>query len=115
MEKVLEYKGFIGSIEFSLDDNVLYGKLLYINGLVTYEGRDLEELRQEFQLAVDDYLELCQTQNIQPLKSFNGKFNVRISPDLHQKVAFIAAKQGVALNAVISQAIENEVRHSARL
>ncbi|AAP95794.1 type II toxin-antitoxin system HicB family antitoxin [[Haemophilus] ducreyi] len=106
---VLEYKGFIGSIEYSLEDNILYGKILYINGLFTYEAQTIEELRKEFHSAVDDYIEFCQEQGIETCKSFSGNFNVRITPELHKKASLLATKQGLALNAFVYKAIENEV------
>ena len=92
MSKILEYKDFIGSVECSLEDNLLYGKILYINGLITYEARTLDELKEEFHLAVDDYIQFCQEQGLDAYKSFNGKFNVRISPDLHKKASLLATK-----------------------
>lgn len=109
MQNVLEYKDFIGSVEFSLEDNILFGKILYINGLITYEANTLNELKVEFESAVDDYIEFCQEQGIDAYKSFNGKFNVRIHHELHKKASLLATKKGISLNAFVSQAIENEV------
>lgn len=53
---MMNYKGFFGSVEVSFQDNVLYGKLLHINGLVTYEAENLTQLKQEFKNAVEDYI-----------------------------------------------------------
>lgn len=114
MSNVLTYKDFIGSVEISLEDNILYGKILYINGLITYEANTLDELKTEFESAVDDYIELCQEQGLDAYKSFNGKFNVRVSPELHKKASLLATKQGLSLNSFICQAIENEVMASER-
>lgn len=106
---VLEYKGFIGSVEHSLEDDVLYGKILYINGLITYEAQTLKELKKEFHSAVDDYIEFCQEQGIEACKSFSGNFNIRIAPELHKKASLLATKQGLPLNAFVCKAVENEV------
>ena len=114
MSKILEYKDFIGSVECSLEDNLLYGKILYINGLITYEARTLDELKEEFHLAVDDYIQFCQEQGLDAYKSFNGKFNVRISPDLHKKASLLATKQDLSLNAFVSKAIQNEILSDER-
>ncbi|HHF6577185.1 TPA: type II toxin-antitoxin system HicB family antitoxin [Haemophilus influenzae] len=114
MSKVLEYKNFIGSVKFSLEDNLLFGKILHVNGLVTYEGATLDELREEFKLAVDDYIEYCQENGIDAHKSYDGKFNVRIPSELHKKAAIQSIKQGVSLNAFVSQAIQNEILSKER-
>ena len=50
------YKKNYGSVEFNSEDQIFHGKLLYIDGLVTYEAESISELCLEFQIAVDDYL-----------------------------------------------------------
>lgn len=56
----MQYKGFCGSADVSLEDGVLYGKIEYINDLVTYEAVTISELKTAFHAAVDDYLETCE-------------------------------------------------------
>lgn len=53
---MLNYKGFIGSVAFSEEDNVFFGKIEGIDGLVNFEGSSIEELKETFHEAVDDYL-----------------------------------------------------------
>jgi predicted HicB family RNase H-like nuclease len=53
------YKGFMGSIEISIEDDCLHGKLLFTNDLVTYEARTPNQLQAEFESAVEDYLATC--------------------------------------------------------
>lgn len=65
MSSTLHYKGYIGSIEFSEDDEIFHGKVLGIRSLISYEGQDASELISDFHSAVDDYLEVYQ-------ESFNG-------------------------------------------
>ena len=52
----MEYKGFVGSVEWSEKDSVYYGKVLGIRALVSYEGKDKQSLADDFRRAVDDYL-----------------------------------------------------------
>jgi predicted HicB family RNase H-like nuclease len=59
VKDILRYKGFMGSIEISLEDDCLHGKLLLINDLVTYEARTPNQLQAEFESAVEDYLATC--------------------------------------------------------
>ena len=61
---VLEYKGYAGSVEFSSENNILFGKVIGINGLISYEGESVAELREDFKAAVDDYLEICKENQI---------------------------------------------------
>ena len=55
----LKYKNFIGSVEYSETDKILFGKVLGIRGLISYEGQNVEELEQDFRAGVDEYLEIC--------------------------------------------------------
>ena len=62
MNNTMEYKGYLGSVEFSEEDALFYGKVLGIRALISYEGSTARELLTDFHGAVDDYLELCAQQ-----------------------------------------------------
>lgn len=55
MNNQLEYKGYRGTVESSLEDHCLFGKLLSTKALISYEGNTLEELEVAFRKAVDDF------------------------------------------------------------
>lgn len=67
----LQYKGFIGSVEFSEPDGVFFGKIEGINALVTFEGESVQELKDAFHQAVEDYLILCEEEGLEPHKSYS--------------------------------------------
>ena len=106
MKNNLEYKGYIGSVEYSANDDILFGKVIGINGLISYEGDSIQSLKQDFEKAVDDYLDMCQENNIVPQKTYKGSFNIRISPELHKTLALYAAKKNQSLNATVEKALE---------
>lgn len=56
MNKTFQYKGYVGSVEFSEEDDIFYGKVLGIRSLISYEGKSVTELLADFHDAVDDYL-----------------------------------------------------------
>jgi len=68
--KYFEYKGYLGSCKVSIEDKCLHGKIEFINDLVNYEAQTTEELNEEFELAVDDYLMHCQEVGKSPDKTF---------------------------------------------
>jgi predicted HicB family RNase H-like nuclease len=104
--ETIKYKDFIGSVEVSLKDACLYGKILFINDLVTYQADSIKKIKEEFKAAVDDYIETCKELGIEPHKSFSGTFNVRIGPELHQKVALFATQKNIKINAVVIKSLE---------
>jgi predicted HicB family RNase H-like nuclease len=65
-DEIFEHKGYAGSVEHSLDDEVLHGKVLFIDDLVNYEGETIAQLRSAFIEAVDHYLERCQEEGLLP-------------------------------------------------
>ena len=106
----LEYKGYRGSVEYSASDEVLFGKVIGIRSLVSYEGESLSELQEDFRGAVDDYLDLCKEKGIEPEKEYKGTFNVRISPELHRTLALIAGAKNQTLNATVENALQEYVK-----
>ena len=107
----LNYKGYIGSIEVSEADNCLYGQVLDLpkDTMLTYEGETIKQLRKDFEDAINDYLNLCQEEGIEPHKSYSGSLNVRLTPAIHSKVASLARQTGISINAFIRKAIENQI------
>jgi predicted HicB family RNase H-like nuclease len=107
--KPLQYKGYLGDVDCSLEDKCLHGKILYINDLVTYEAQTVPELEEAFRAAVDDYLETCVEIGKEPEKSFKGSFNVRMAPELHKAAAVAAALAETSLNDFVAQAIAEKM------
>ena len=83
--KTLKYKGYFGSVEFSEEDNLLFGEILGINGLVNFEGKTMQEL--------------------------TDSFHVRIAPDTHREIANLAAEAGISINAFVKRALAEAVKH----
>ncbi|MBQ4173661.1 MAG: type II toxin-antitoxin system HicB family antitoxin [Prevotella sp.] len=105
----MTYKGYIGSVAFSEKDNVFFGKIEGINGLVNFEGESVKELTNAFHEAVEDYIAYCKDEGIEPDKSYSGSLNVRLSPTIHRQIAILAKKAGLSLNAYIKDALEKKV------
>ena len=110
---MLEYKGYHTKVEFDSDDFVLRGKIEGINDFVDFECENTKDLEKEFHEAVDDYLEFCKEVGKEPDKEYKGTFNVRISPELHRKLAVLAMEKGDTLNASVEKAIREYVSGQA--
>ncbi|MRJ20892.1 hypothetical protein FRT60_11195 [Pseudomonas haemolytica] len=66
MNRQLQYQGYTGSIEYSAEDNCLFGRLLYISALVSYEGQTEQALEAAFREAVNDVLNRERNEARQP-------------------------------------------------
>lgn len=103
----LTYKGYTGSKVIDEESDVLHGKILFIDDLVTYEGERPSELKAAFEEAVDDYIATCKVIGKEPQRPYTGSFNVRVTPELHRAAAQRAVQDGIKLNRVVVSALES--------
>lgn len=109
MSNLLSYKNYNGTVEYSKEDNCLFGKVIGIKSLLSYEGDSVHELEKNFQNVIDEYIVDCRERNQEPEQPYKGTFNVRISPELHRNIAVYAIEHGKSLNAAVEEAIGNMV------
>ena len=88
-------------VDFDTEDRLFYGKVIGLRDVITFEGTTVDELEEDFRGAVDDYLELCQRRREEPDRPYSGKLNLRMSPELHRKLALEAEARGRSLNDLI--------------
>ena len=110
MKNVMEYKGYVGSVEFSEKDGVFFGKVQGIRSLISYEGTNAKELVSDFHEAVDDYLSLCEEEGTSPETAYKGSLNVRFkNADIHRRAAVYAIMHEQSLNSFIEEAVEEKL------
>jgi len=111
MSNILKYKDYIGTVEYSTEDAILFGKVIGVDDLISYQGTSVKELRTSFEDAVDDYLEICLEVGKEPNKIYRGIFNVRTSRENHRALAISATKRGMKLNELVNKAFEYLIKH----
>ncbi|MCM1057453.1 MAG: type II toxin-antitoxin system HicB family antitoxin [Firmicutes bacterium] len=104
-ENILEYKGYRTSITYDAHARRLRGVISGIEDHVDFSSDKVEEIEQEFHMAVDDYLKFCEEVGKTPCKEYKGVFNVRIQPELHRELVQISQENGETLNAVVERAL----------
>ncbi len=110
MNNVMEYKGYVGSVEFSENDGLFFGKVQGIRSLISYEGTNASELVSDFHGAVDDYLALCEEEGTVPETAYKGSLNVRFkNTDIHRRAAVYAIMHNQSLNSFIEEAVEEKL------
>lgn len=106
----MKYKGYTGSVEYSEEDNCLYGEVLGMShDCITYECKDVDELHKDFEDAVDYYIDSCKAYGIEPRKPYSGNLNVRLTPEIHSRIATIAQQTGTTINGFIRQTLAKAV------
>ncbi len=103
---VMRHKGYSAAIRYSEEDGFFVGRILGINDIVSFHGRSVEEVREQFSVALDSYLSDCEEMGKEPERPYSGKLNVRLSPDFHKAIAIEAETTGQSLNDVIVSALK---------
>jgi predicted HicB family RNase H-like nuclease len=111
LKDVLNYMGFIGSVHFSADDSLFYGKIEGIADLITFEGETVKDLTEAFHYMVDEHIKDCESENVASEKSYKGSFNVRLTPELHRRIANSAKMRGVTINKYVFEALNQTLLH----
>ena len=106
----LRYKGYTGSVEYSAEDGCLYGKVQGLHGtLISYVGNYIEEIKEDFEGAIDDYVLSCEERGIAPAKPYSGKLNLRMSSELHAAIAHAVHSSGTTINDFINLSMSTVV------
>jgi len=109
MKNTMEYKGYIGSVEISESDGILFGKVQGIRSLISYEGTTVFELIEDFHGSVDFYLAMCADEGTEPEVAYKGSLNIRIGSELHKRAAIYALEHQQTLNAFIAEAVDEKL------
>jgi predicted HicB family RNase H-like nuclease len=98
--------GYIASVELDENAGLFHGEVINTRDVLTFQGRTLEELRTAFADTIADYVDWCRARGKTPERPYSGHFTVRVSPDLHRRVATAAVRDGKSVNAFVADALE---------
>ncbi len=96
-------------IVYDPDTDMFRGEILGLTGGADFYGKNPKELRAEFRKSLAVFLAVCMEKGIEPRRSFSGKFNLRIPPELHEKLALVAQAEGKSINALAQEALRSRV------
>lgn len=98
MKNVMTYKGYRARIEFDERDNIFTGRAVGIADIITFHGETVNELRADFETAIDHYISDCKATGRKPMKAASGKMMLRVSPEVHARALVAAKIEGKSLN-----------------
>ena len=96
-------------VEYDAERDLFRGEILGLSGGADFYGKNPKELRTEFKKSLLVFLEVCREKGIEPRRHYSGKFNLRISPDLHEKLAIVAQAEGKSINTLAQEALQQRV------
>jgi len=106
MTTLLEYKGYQGTVEYTDEDNVYFGEVLGIRGLISYEAENEADLKRSFRETIDSYLSSCEEEGRMPMRPYCGVLSdIRISPNIHEKIYSFAISRSKSPGQVVEEAL----------
>ena len=106
---IMTVDGYQAKIEYDPDLDQFRGEILGLNGGADFYGKNPKELRSEFRKSLQTFLEVCAEKGIEPRRSYSGKFNLRIPPELHERLAIVAQAEGKSINLIAQEALQKRV------
>lgn len=106
---MMEYNGYIGNVEYDSNAKIFHGEVINTKDVITFQGRSVDEIEKAFKESIDDYLAWCKEDGVSPEKPYSGKFNLRLSPELHKNIAIAAKSMKLSINKFVEKAIIDEL------
>jgi predicted HicB family RNase H-like nuclease len=98
--------GYVATIELDEEAGLFHGEVINTRDVLTFQGRTFDELNVAFADTITDYIEWCRERGKEPERPYSGNFTVRISPELHRRVATAAARSGKSVNTFVAETLE---------
>ena len=106
---MLKYKGYTGLVEYDTDGKIFTGEVIGLRSVITFQGRTPEELENSFRESIELYLEMCRDDGIEPEKPYSGRFNIRLTPELHRSLVIKAAAERKSLNELVVETLQKSI------
>ena len=106
---MMSLDGYNAKIEYDADLDMFRGEILGLNGGADFYGKNAKELRAEFKQSLQVFLDVCREKGLEPRRNYSGKYNLRISPELLEKLAIVAQTEGKSINTLAQEALQQRV------
>ena len=111
MMNIMEINGYRAVVQYDPEIDMFRGEYLGLNGGADFYAKDIDGLRQEGEISLKVFLDMCREDGVEPRKEYSGKFNLRVSPQLHAEIATMATAEGKSLNQWVADILEESLVH----
>jgi predicted HicB family RNase H-like nuclease len=103
---MMTHDGYVATIDLDEEAGLFHGEVINTRDILTFQGRTIDELKAAFADTIADYIDWCRERGKEPERPYSGNFTVRISPELHRRVAAAAARSGKSVNTFVAETLE---------
>ena len=110
MMNMITIGGYRAVIQYDPDIEMFRGEFIGINGGADFYAGDVPGLKREGAKSLQVFLDMCREDGVEPRRQFSGKFNLRLSPELHEEIATASAAEGTSLNQWVANELSASVK-----
>jgi predicted HicB family RNase H-like nuclease len=105
----MKHRSYAARIDYDAENNIFIGVVVGMKDTLRFHGASVDELRADFEFAVDHYLASCAAEGVKPERQASGRLLIRIPPEIHAAAAIAAAGESISLNEWIARALARAV------
>jgi predicted HicB family RNase H-like nuclease len=109
MNNIMVIDGYRAVVQYDPEIDMFRGEFVGLNGGADFYAPDVHGLRNEGVVSLRVFLDACREAGIPPVRTFSGKFQARVSAELHLRSTEAAAALGISLNQFVQRAMEREL------
>ena len=102
---LMRHGDYVARITYDEEIDSFFGEVINTSDVITFYGQSVEELKREVATSIEVHLEACRAKGVEPSRPYSGRFNIRLSPDEHARIAGAAAASGKSMNAWIAETL----------
>ncbi|MCF7530323.1 type II toxin-antitoxin system HicB family antitoxin [Neisseria lisongii] len=106
MNNLMNINGHQAVIQYDPETEMLRGEFIGLNGGADFYADNVADLQKEGLISLQTFLDVCKEQGIEPYKHYSGRFNVRVSPQVHAAAAAAAAASNISLNEWVGRTLD---------
>lgn len=110
MMNMMEINGYRAVVQYDPDIDMFRGEFVGLNGGADFYAKDIDGLRKEGEISLKVFLDMCREDGVEPRKMYSGRFNLRVSPQLHAEIATRAAAAGKSLNQWVADVLDESLQ-----
>ena len=109
---MMKYKGYIATVEYDDSVDLFHGEVINAAPypIVTFEASDVEGLKREFQISIEEYFAVCEEYEIDPQPPASRELSLILDSELHRRVANAAASDEMSIDSWIRDVIRREAK-----
>ena len=107
MMNMMEINNYRAMVQYDPEIEMFRGEFIGLNGGADFYANDIKGLKEEAKISLKVFLDMCEEDGVEPRKNYSGKFNIRISPELHADIVSVATSEGKSLNQWVADTLND--------